>query len=59
MNKQDNKRSNKRELLESDRYTKHERAKPYVRDNRVPFEELDDDAKQEFLNGLLGDWDAQ
>lgn len=58
MNKAKSKRSNKRELLESDKYTKHERAQPYVRDKRVPFEELDDDTKQEFLNTLLGDWDA-
>lgn len=58
MNKQDNKRSNKRELLESDRYTKHERAKPYVRDNRAPVKELDNEYKEDLLNHLLGDWDA-
>lgn len=58
MNKAKQKRSNKRELLESDKYTKHAKAKPYVRDNMVPHKELDQEEKDRFLNHLLGDWDA-
>lgn len=58
MNKEKRKRSNKRELLENDGYTKHNKAKPYVRDNRVPDKELDQEAKAQSLNVLLGDWDA-
>lgn len=58
MNKAKQKRSNKRELLEADKYTKHEKAKPYVRDNMVPLKELDQEKKGELLNHLLGDWDA-
>lgn len=52
------KKHNKRELLESDKYTKHSKARPYVRDNLAPVKELADEDKQEVLNFLLGDWDA-
>ncbi len=58
MNKANHKRSNKRELLEEDRYTKHDKAKPYVRDNHVPDKELNQEDKRQALNYLLGDWDA-
>lgn len=53
-----NKKYNKRELLENDKYTKHSKAKPYVRDNRAPVKELDNEDKEDLLNTLLGDWDA-
>lgn len=52
MNDKKHKRSNKRELLEADKYTKHAKAKPYDRTK------LNDDTKREYLNHLLGDWDA-
>lgn len=58
MNDKKHKRSNKRELLEADRYTKHVKAKPYVRDNQAPIKELDNEQKQDRLNHLLGEWDA-
>lgn len=58
MNKDKRKRLNKRELLENDGYTRHNKAKPYVRDNRAPDKELDQETKVQSLNTLLGDWDA-
>lgn len=58
MNKDKRKRMNKRELLETDGYTRHNKARPYVRDNRVPDKELDQEAKVQQLSTLLGDWDA-
>lgn len=53
-----NKKYNKRELLENDKYTKHAKAKPYVRDNLVPLKELASEEKEQTLNTLLGDWDV-
>lgn len=58
MNDKKRKRSNKRELLEADKYTKHAKAKPYVRDNMVPHKELDQEEKGRYLSQLLGDWDS-
>lgn len=58
MNRDKRKRMNKRELLETDGYTKHNKAKPYVRDNRVPAEELSNEDKQRAVYDLLGTWDA-
>lgn len=52
------KKHNKRELLENDKYTRHAKAQPYVRDNQAPIKELANEDKQEMLNFLLGDWDA-
>lgn len=57
------KKHNKRELIESEKYTKHANAKPYVRKKSIEVhlsEQADAEYydKEEILNTLLGDWDA-
>lgn len=52
-----NKKLSKRELLERDGYTKHGKAKPYVR--RPLLQDMDEETKLEYLRTLLGDWDAE
>lgn len=46
----------KRELIETDGYSKHSKAQPYVR--RDPMEDMDDEEKQIYLQALVGEWDA-
>ena len=51
-------RINKRERLENDKYTKHSKAKPYVRESD-PMAEMDEEQKEIYVRALLGDWDAK
>lgn len=52
----------KRELVENDGYSKHQKAKPYVRQplNKAALlaQADEDDVKSEQVTKLLGDWDA-
>ena len=51
------KKLTKRELFERDGFTKHGKAKPYKR-QPVP-SALDDEAKIEFVQALLGEWELE